>query len=95
MRFSATRAVSFPTLNSFSGCATMANKWRINPPDAPLTPEQLASLRERFARMSLTGLADAYYAAWLRCKMEPGGKPPRAAFMQERVQAWKELRKGG
>jgi len=45
--------------------------------------------------MSLTGLADAYYAAWLRCKMEPGGKPPRAAFIQELVQAWKELRKGG
>jgi hypothetical protein len=64
------------------------------PGDAPLTPEQLAALRQRFARMSLTGLADAYYAAWLRCKIEPGGKPPRAAFIQELVQAWKELRKG-
>ena len=63
--------------------------------DTPLNPEQLATLRQRFARMSLTGLADAYYAAWLRCKMEPGGKPPRAAFIQELVQAWKELRKGG
>jgi hypothetical protein len=69
----------------------MANKTA----DAPLTSEQLAALRQRFARMSLTGLADAYYAAWLRCKMEPGGKPPRAAFMQELVQAWKELRKVG
>ena len=69
----------------------MANKAA----DAPLTSEQLAAFRQRFARMSLTGLADAYYAAWLRCKMEPGGKPPRAAFMQELVQAWKELRKGG
>jgi len=66
-----------------------------NPADAPLTPEQLAALRQRFARMSLTGLADAYNAAWLRCKMEPGGKTPRAAFIQELVQAWKELRKGG
>ena len=72
----------------------MANKWRMTA-GPPLTPEQLANLRQRFARMSLTGLADAYYAAWLRCKMEPGGKPPRAAFIQELVQAWKELRKGG
>jgi hypothetical protein len=45
--------------------------------------------------MSLTGLADAYNAAWLRGKMKPGGKTPRAAFIQEMVQAWKELRKGG
>lgn len=69
----------------------MANK----PADEPFTSQQLGALRQRFARMSLTGLADAYYAAWLRCKMEPGGKPPRAAFIRELVQAWKELRKGG
>ena len=39
----------------------MANK----PGDRPLISEQLAALGQRFARMSLTGLADAYYAAWL------------------------------
>ena len=73
----------------------MGEEMAKEPADAPLSPEQLAALRLRFARMSLTGLADAYYAAWLRCKMEPGGKPPRAALIQELVQAWKELRKAG
>jgi hypothetical protein len=63
--------------------------------DQPLNQEQLEDLRQRFARMSITALSDAYHAAWLRCKMEPGGKPPRAAFIQEFVQAWKELRKTG
>lgn len=82
-------------MNSFSGCVTIGEEMAKKPPDAPLSPEQLAALRQRFARMSLTGLTDAYYAAWLRCKMEPGGKPPRAAFIQELVQAWRELRKAG
>jgi len=69
----------------------MANKSA----DTPLTPEQLAitaAVRahepDRARRMPIT-------PPWLRCKMEPGGKPPRAAFIQELVQAWKELRKGG
>jgi hypothetical protein len=82
-------------LNSFSGYVSMGEEMANEPGDAPLNPDQLAALRQRFARMSLTGLTDAYYAAWLRCKMEPGGKPPRAAFIQELVQAWKELRKAG
>jgi hypothetical protein len=45
--------------------------------------------------MSLTALYDAYYAAWTRCKVEQNGKPPRARFIQELVQAWKELRRVG
>jgi hypothetical protein len=68
----------------------MANK----SPDA-LTPEDLEKLRQRFAKLSTTGLSDAYHAAWLRCKLEPGGAAPRAAFVQELVQVWKELRKAG
>jgi hypothetical protein len=32
-------------------------------PDQPLTPEQLEGLRQRFARMIITGLSDAYHAA--------------------------------
>jgi hypothetical protein len=60
--------------------------------DRRLTLEQLKTLRQRFARMSITGLSDAYHAAWLRYKMEPGGKPPRALFIQKLVQGW-QLRK--
>jgi hypothetical protein len=63
--------------------------------DHPLGPQDLAALPQRFARMSITGLSDAYHAAWLRCKLEPVGTPPQAAFIQELVQAWKELRKTG
>lgn len=62
-------------------------------PDHPLTPEQLGALRQRFSRMSITALYDAYYAAWTRCRMESNGRPPRARFIQELVQAWKQLRK--
>ena len=65
------------------------------PADRPLNAEELAGLRQRLARMSITSLHDAYYAAWTRCKMEPGGKPPRASYIQELVQAWRELRKVG
>jgi len=56
-------------LNSLPGCATIGEELAKAAQDPPLSPEQLAALRQRFARMSLTGLADAYYAAWLRCKM--------------------------
>lgn len=42
--------------------------------------------------MSLTG---PYHAAWTRCKMEHGSKPHEAAFIQELVQAWRELRNVG
>jgi hypothetical protein len=64
-------------------------------PDLPLTLEQLAALRKRLSNMSLTALYDAYYAAWTRCKVEQTGKPPRARFIQELVQAWKQLRRVG
>jgi hypothetical protein len=43
--------------------------------------------------MSLTALYDAYFAAWTRCKVEQGGKAPRARFIEELVQAWKQLRR--
>jgi hypothetical protein len=45
--------------------------------------------------MSLTALYDAHFAAWTRCEVEQNGKPPRARFIQELVQAWKTLRKVG
>ena len=63
--------------------------------DQPLSNQELEELRQRFSRMSMTALADAYHAAWTRCKMEHGGKVPPARFVQELVQAWRELRKVG
>ncbi len=62
-------------------------------PDHPLSPEQLENLRRQFARLSMTGLYDAYHSAWLRCKVERNGRAPRAEHIQELVQVWKELRK--
>jgi hypothetical protein len=64
-------------------------------PDQLLFAQELEELRQRFSRMSLTALRDVYFAAWTRCKMEDGGKPPKAAFIQELVQAWRELRRVG
>lgn len=63
--------------------------------DPPLTREQLESLHRRLSEMSMTALFDAYYAAWTRCKMESGGKPPRARFVQELVTTWRVLRRAG
>jgi hypothetical protein len=62
-------------------------------PDTPLTPEALERLRSQFAKLSITGLYDAYNAAWLQCKVERNGRAPRAENVQEFVQVWKELRK--
>jgi len=73
----------------------MANKRRIKVPDDSLNPEQLASLRQQLGRMSLTALYDAYYAAWIRCKVERDGPAPRPRFVQELVQTWRVLRKLG
>ena len=61
--------------------------------DSPLNDEEISILRQRLASMSITGLRDAYYAAWTRCKLEHGGPPPKARFVQELVQAWRELRR--
>jgi hypothetical protein len=65
------------------------------PPDRPLTADQLAALRQQYAKLSITGLYDAYFAAWQRCKVERDGRAPRAGHIQELVQVWKELRKLG
>ena len=88
-------AVAGAALDPISGLRYHGEQMAKDHKDHPLRPEDLAALRHRFARMSITGLSDAYHAAWLRCKLEPGGNPPRAAFIQELVQAWKELRKTG
>jgi hypothetical protein len=48
----------------------------------PLTPQELADVRQRYARLSTPGLQEAYKEALERCKLD-----------QELVQAWKVLRK--
>ncbi len=63
--------------------------------DSPLNSRQLAELRDRLAKMSVTALYDFYEAAYMRCKLNRQGGLPRAEFVQELVAAWKEMRKAG
>jgi hypothetical protein len=62
-------------------------------PDVPLTPQQLAELRLRYARLSTSGLQTAYAEALERCKLDKRGRPPQSVHIQVLVQAWKQLRK--
>ena len=62
-------------------------------PERPLSAEQLADMRNRFARLSTPSLQHAYAEALERCKLGRDGRPPKAEFIQELVQAWKQLRK--
>jgi hypothetical protein len=56
-----------------------------------LTREQLASLQRRLATMSITGVRDFYFGAYLRCRLD-GDEVPSARAIQELMQAWKQLR---
>jgi hypothetical protein len=62
-------------------------------PERPLSAAQLADVRRRFALLSTPGLQQAYSEALERCKLGRDGRPPKAEFVQELVQAWKQLRK--
>jgi hypothetical protein len=79
-------------------CFMMANKRRIlakrpdYTPEQPLSAEQLADRHAaRFALPSTPGLRYAYSEALERCKLGRDGRPPKAEFVQELVQAWKQL----
>jgi hypothetical protein len=61
-------------------------------PDLPLSPEDLAELRHRYAMLSTYGLQQVYADAWERCKLGENGRPPRADQFQVLVTAWKVLR---
>jgi hypothetical protein len=41
--------------------------------------------------MSITGVRDFYFSAYLRCRLD-GEEVPSARAIQEFVQAWKQLR---
>lgn len=62
-------------------------------PERPLSAEQLADMRRKFALLSTPSLQHAYAEAHDRCKLGRDGRPPKAEFIQELVQAWKQLRK--
>jgi len=60
--------------------------------DGPLKKEQLDALRLRLSKMSVTALWNFYHACWSMCKPDRR-EPPSASFVQQLVQAWKELAK--
>lgn len=63
------------------------------PGDEVLSPEQLADVRQNFARLSAPSLQQAYSEALERCKLDRSGRPPASIHIQVLVQAWKQLRK--
>lgn len=62
-------------------------------PDMPLTPEDLAHLRQQYARLSRHSLEQAYSDALERCQLDDRGRPPGADHIQVLVTAWKSLRR--
>jgi hypothetical protein len=56
-----------------------------------LSREDIAVLRKKLASMSITGVADFYHSAYLRCALKEKSPDPRT--VQEFIQAWKEIRK--
>jgi hypothetical protein len=60
--------------------------------DRPLTAEDLRALRVRLSKMTDAELAKAYNAALHMCQLDRG-VPPRAAFVQQLVAAWKEMQR--
>jgi len=60
--------------------------------DRPLTAEELKALRVRLANMSEREVAMYYEDALYMCRLDQG-VPPRAAFIQQLVAAWKELQR--
>jgi hypothetical protein len=63
----------------------------VAPENDILNREELAALQRRLSTMSITGVRDFYFAAYLRCRPE-NDTYPTARQIQELVQAWKQLR---
>ena len=62
-------------------------------PEQKLSADDLVELRERYARLSLPSLQQAYSEALERCKLDRRGRAPASVHIQVLVQAWKALRK--
>jgi hypothetical protein len=61
-------------------------------PDVPLSPEELAQLRQQYERLSRPSLQQVYSDTLERCKLDRQGRPPRADQFQVLVTAWRVLR---
>jgi hypothetical protein len=59
----------------------------------PFTEADLHKVRERLAKMSPNELRKFYISAWHVSRLDDQGRPPQAAFIQQLVQAWKEMRR--
>jgi hypothetical protein len=57
-----------------------------------LSREALTNLQRKLSMMSVTALQDFYRSAHVRCQFTNNRLPP-AHFIQELVQAWKQMRK--
>ena len=55
-----------------------------------MTAEELESMRATLAKMTQSDLVKIYDAGLHMCGLA-NGIPPRAAFIQQLVQAWREL----
>jgi hypothetical protein len=64
-------------------------------PDQVLSLEQLADVRQNFAKLSLPSLQTAYSEALERCKLDRRGRAPASIHIRVLVKAWKQLRKAG
>ncbi len=60
--------------------------------ERPLTAEELKDLKARLSKMAQTELVKFYEAALFVCRLD-NGEPPRAAFIQQFVAAWKEMQR--
>jgi hypothetical protein len=58
--------------------------------DRSMTAEELQALRTALSKMTQPDLVKLYDAGLHMCRLA-NGIPPRAAFIQQLVQAWREL----
>ena len=56
-----------------------------------LSVQDLAELRERLQKMSDFQLQSWYNDCLHMCQLDSRGQPPKAAYVQQLVQAWKEI----
>ena len=59
--------------------------------DGPFTRQGLEEVRQRLARMNKSELLRFYQSCLSMCRVDQVGRPPAASFVQQLVQAWKEL----
>jgi hypothetical protein len=59
--------------------------------NGPFTRQGLEEVRQRLARMNKPELLRFYEASLTMCRVDQAGRPPNGSFVQQLVQAWKEL----